>query len=944
MTEFASLRNAKRKRRNKSISHWALYFALFLFLHVFVGADDAVVIPHEVIKLPNASGDLVSLDPSRKLPISPKDLLKSTKILVVTTLDGKLHGIDKSDGNVLWSQDGGGIVVCSGTSPTQFKESDSDDESLFEDADSEKSSGNAVYIPEPTDGGNLFVYESGRPIQRLPLPIKELVNMAPFRAGDGTIYLGNKRTRFITLDPYTGEVLHVYGTDGPNLAEECPSEPFEENSRGIYVGRTEYRLSIYDGASRKLKWNITYSEFSATNLDEATLSISADQMHTLDPIRVAASDDAGLVIYNSATDIGHTIKFDQPCISSFNVFSRLKSRGYHLQKVFPISTISGNLQTYIGSINGSLFALSSDKFPRLVEATPESDKDDEIFFCEPEDEDYPYCLVGKSHPYLDPFPTGQTLDGGNAKIEGSEDVYNPRKLQFHMSVVVGKSWEWLRTHPRASLVLAFAVGTLLFGLQFFFSSHFSESETLTVEKRKRGTRGGGRVVRYQEEPVVEPIVTPAALETPEAPHKPRRRRKKHANAENREQEAEHKEEVVELVDTQTVSTLERSTSLPQLHSIVLTPQILGYGSHGTIVYKGTFQGRECAVKRLLMDFYDVAYREVEILQQSDDHPNVVRYFAQEQCDRFLYIALELCPASLSDLVERSKEPSIKELTNQIDPRRALYEMMAGIGYLHGLKMVHRDLKPQNILISNPRPRHAPRVLISDFGLCKKLDDNQSSFHNTIVQPGGGGAGTVGWRAPEVLVAGDNLVVADGDGSTGNQLSSSGQGNRITKAVDIFSAGCVFYYVLTGGEHPFGDRFERESNILRDKYDLDRLDTMGEDGLEAKDLISRMLCHQPKQRATVAEIMTHPFFWTPLKRLTFLQDVSDRFEVEVRDPPSRLLQELESQALEIIGSDWYKNLDRVFLENLGKYRKYDGALIRDLLRALRNKVCPRLYPS
>lgn len=53
---------------------------------------------------------------------------------------------------------------------------------------------------------------------------------------------------------------------------------------------------------------------------------------------------------------------------------------------------------------------------------------------------------------------------------------------------------------------------------------------------------------------------------------------------------------------------------------------VGYGSHGTVVYKGEFDGRAVAVKRLLIDFYDVAYHEVKLLQESDDHPNVVRYF------------------------------------------------------------------------------------------------------------------------------------------------------------------------------------------------------------------------------------------------------------------------------------------------------------------------------
>jgi len=42
-------------------------------------------------------------------------------------------------------------------------------------------------------------------------------------------------------------------------------------------------------------------------------------------------------------------------------------------------------------------------------------------------------------------------------------------------------------------------------------------------------------------------------------------------------------------------------------------------------------------------------------------------------------------------------------------------------------------------------------------------------------------------------------------------------------VDIFSLGCVFYYILSKGEHPFGKRFEREKNILNQKHSLNMLD-------------------------------------------------------------------------------------------------------------------------
>lgn len=74
-------------------------------------------------------------------------------------------------------------------------------------------------------------------------------------------------------------------------------------------------------------------------------------------------------------------------------------------------------------------------------------------------------------------------------------------------------------------------------------------------------------------------------------------------------------------------------------------------------------------------------------------------------------------------------------------------------------------------------------------------------------------------------------------------------------------------------------------------------------------------------------MIHPFFWTPSQRLSFLQDVSDRYEVEEREPPSNLLKQLERGANKIIGNDWHRKLDRSLLDDLSKYRKYDGSTIR-----------------
>lgn len=47
--------------------------------------------------------------------------------------------------------------------------------------------------------------------------------------------------------------------------------------------------------------------------------------------------------------------------------------------------------------------------------------------------------------------------------------------------------------------------------------------------------------------------------------------------------------------------------------------------------------------------------------------------------------------------------------------------------------------------------------------------------------------------------------------------------------------------------------------------------------------------------------------------------------------------LEAGAVDVVGKDWYSRLDKTVTSNLGKYRKYKGNSVRDLLRAMRNKV-------
>lgn len=62
--------------------------------------------------------------------------------------------------------------------------------------------------------------------------------------------------------------------------------------------------------------------------------------------------------------------------------------------------------------------------------------------------------------------------------------------------------------------------------------------------------------------------------------------------------------------------------------------ILGKGCEGTFVYRGKFENRDIAVKRILPECFEFADREVDLLKESDQHSNVIRYFCMEDDGQF----------------------------------------------------------------------------------------------------------------------------------------------------------------------------------------------------------------------------------------------------------------------------------------------------------------------
>uniref|UniRef100_A0A672LY02 Serine/threonine-protein kinase/endoribonuclease IRE1 n=1 Tax=Sinocyclocheilus grahami TaxID=75366 RepID=A0A672LY02_SINGR len=354
-----------------------------------------------------------------------------------------------------------------------------------------------------------------------------------------------------------------------------------------------------------------------------------------------------------------------------------------------------------------------------------------------------------------------------------------------------------------------------------------------------------------------------------------------------------------------VKTIKEESNIVRIGNITFNPRdVLGHGAEGTIVYRGQFDNRPVAVKRILPECFSFADREVQLLRESDEHPNVIRYFCTERDRQFQYIAIELCSSTLQEYVER------KDFNRHgLEPVTLLEQTMSGLAHLHSLNIVHRDLKPHNILVSMPNTHGRVKAMISDFGLCKKLAVGRHSFSRKSGVPG-----TEGWIAPEVL--------------------SEDAKHNPTCMVDIFSAGCVFYYVVSEGHHPFGKSLQRQANILLGAYSLEYLDPNRHEDIVARNLIEQMLSMEPEKRPSADRVLKHPFFWSLEKQLQFFQDVSDRIEKEPLDGP--IVRQLERGGRVVVKGDWKEHITVPLQTDLRKFRSYKGGSVRDLLRAMRNK--------
>eukprot|EP00440_Ansanella_granifera_P006178 gb/GFBE01006702.1/.p1 GENE.gb/GFBE01006702.1/~~gb/GFBE01006702.1/.p1 ORF type:complete len:526 (+),score=98.03 gb/GFBE01006702.1/:1-1578(+) len=228
-----------------------------------------------------------------------------------------------------------------------------------------------------------------------------------------------------------------------------------------------------------------------------------------------------------------------------------------------------------------------------------------------------------------------------------------------------------------------------------------------------------------------------------------------------------------------------------------------------------------------------------------NHPGIVRCFEWFQTETKLYLVMELVEGGdlLRDILANGN-------FSENDARRLFHRLCEAVAYLHGRGVVHRDLKPDNVLLTSLE-RSSTLPKLADLGLARQNMNSRDS--RTF-------CGTPHYFAPEVI---DTF------------RSGSGSGAGYGPKVDMWSLGVVLY-VLLSGMPPFEDEGLYEQ-ILEGKYEFDAEEWEAVSP-QAQDLVRQLMTVSAAQRPNISEALRHSWLQdegarSPLRKIC-KQDIYD----------------------------------------------------------------------
>ncbi|KAG2157844.1 kinase-like protein [Suillus bovinus] len=321
---------------------------------------------------------------------------------------------------------------------------------------------------------------------------------------------------------------------------------------------------------------------------------------------------------------------------------------------------------------------------------------------------------------------------------------------------------------------------------------------------------------------------------------------------------------------------------------------MGSGAYGVVVSAvDEISGETVAIKLVTRIFEKVqlakrALREVTLLRHFSSHENITGLIDVDAISpdfQEIYVFMEV-PADLHQIIKSGQHLSNEHV------QYFLYQILRGMKYVHSAAVIHRDLKPGNLLVNSDC-----ELKICDFGLSRgfgSAPDEQVGHLTEYVA-------TRWYRAPEIMLA----------------------FRGYTRAIDVWSIGCIFAELMLGRPLFKVDQLNKILDVLGTPEE-DVINRIGSDkaqfyirslpvkkavplwkllptaDAQALDLLQKMLSFDPSARISVADALAHPWLasyheetdepecptkfekWRDIEKLETLEDFKKALWEEIED--------------------------------------------------------------
>lgn len=326
---------------------------------------------------------------------------------------------------------------------------------------------------------------------------------------------------------------------------------------------------------------------------------------------------------------------------------------------------------------------------------------------------------------------------------------------------------------------------------------------------------------------------------------------------------------------------------------------MGSGAYGVVVSAvDEISGETVAIKLVTRIFEKVqlakrALREVTLLRHFSSHENITGLIDVDAISpdfQEIYIFMEPMEADLHQIIKSGQHLSNEHV------QYFLYQILRGMKYVHSAAVIHRDLKPGNLLVNSDC-----ELKICDFGLSRGYDsapDEQVGHLTEYVA-------TRWYRAPEIMLA----------------------FRGYTRAIDVWSIGCIFAELMLGRPLFKGKDYVDQLNKILDVLgtpEEDVINRIGSDKAQlyirslpvkkaiplwkllptadflALDLLQKMLSFDPSARISVPDALAHPWLasyheetdepdcpttfekWRDIEKLETIEDFRKALWEEIED--------------------------------------------------------------